>query len=122
MAIDEIERWFDTDPEAPVILYSMPPVGSSFEDVPRVQISINQHGVEREIRARGIDERHPAWDLALSVVGPTLRDTTKELLKESISMLMEDDLLEDPPWVDVPSHQSGWSSSGEQGWVSSDEP
>jgi hypothetical protein len=31
-------------------------------------------------------------------------------------MMMEDDLLEDPHWVDAPNPQSGRSSSGEQVW------
>jgi len=87
MGIQEIEHWFDTDPEAPVILYSRPQVASSFEDKPQIQISINQHGVERELRARGMDENHPSWELALRVVGPTLRDFTAELLAEAASQL-----------------------------------
>ena len=82
ISIEEIERWFDTDPAAPVILISMPVEGPSFDERPQIQVSINQLGVERELRVRGIDESHPAWELALQVVGPTLRDTTLEVLGE----------------------------------------
>lgn len=87
ISTEEIERWFDTDPEAPVILVSMPLEGPSFEERPRIQVSINQRGVERELRARGIDENHPSWELALQVVGPTLRDTTLEVLGEAAQLM-----------------------------------
>lgn len=99
LSVEEIETWFDTDPAAPVILCSMPSDGPSFEESPRIQVSINPHGVERELRARGIDEHHPAWDLALQVVGPTLRDTTMEVLQEVASQLAR----KPPPWDEQPS-------------------
>ncbi|MFH1009031.1 MAG: hypothetical protein V1800_16275 [Candidatus Latescibacterota bacterium] len=89
MGHQEIERWFDTDPEAPVILLSRPLEASSFEARSQVQISVNQNGVERELRIRGIDENHPSWALALDVVGPTLRDMTAEVLAEATLQLSE---------------------------------
>jgi len=88
IGLEEIEHWFDTDSEAPVILVSMPQEGPSFEEQPRIQISINQHAVERELRARGIDENHPYWEMALKVVGPTLRDTTIEVLQDAARLMV----------------------------------
>ena len=121
ITIGELERWFETDPKAPVVLYSMPPGGPSFEESPRIQISVNPHAVERCLRARGIDESHPSWDLAREVVAKTLRDTTKELLEDYIAERLDDEFLEDPPWDEVPDPQSGWISSAEQKWANSDE-
>ena len=43
LGIQEIEQWFDSDPEAPVILYSEPHEARSCEDRPQVQIPINQN-------------------------------------------------------------------------------
>ena len=85
--VGAIEQWFDADPQAPVILISMPPEGPTFEERPQIQVSINHLAVERELRARGIDESHPAWELALRVVGPTLRDTTMEVLQEAAHLM-----------------------------------
>ena len=87
ISIDEIGHWFDTDPEAPVILISMPPEGPSFDEKPQIRISINDHGIARELRTRGINETHPAWDLALRVVGPTLMDLTSEVLHEAAHLM-----------------------------------
>lgn len=49
ISIEEIGHWFDTDPEAPVILISMPSKGPSFDEKPQIRISINDHGVASEI-------------------------------------------------------------------------
>ena len=88
MTREEIDLWFDTDPAAPVILMSRPP-GDPFPGEAKLQIafSVNQWGVERELRARGIDEHHPSWRLAQHVVGPTLMDLAKELLAEAATKL-----------------------------------
>jgi hypothetical protein len=88
IGLEEIEHWFDTDSEAPVVLVSMPKEGKSFEEQPRIQISVNQHAVERELRARGIDENHPYWEMALRVVGPTLRDMTIEVLQDVARLMV----------------------------------
>ena len=88
IGLEEIEHWFDTDSEAPVILVSMPKEGKSFEEQPRIQISVNQQAVERELRARGIDENHLYWEMALKVVGPTLRDMTIEILQDVAKLMV----------------------------------
>jgi hypothetical protein len=87
ISIEEIGHWFDTDPEAPVILISMPAEGPSFDEKPQIRISINDHGVARELRTRGINQTHPAWELALRVVGPTLMDLTSEALQEAAQLM-----------------------------------
>ncbi len=43
----------------------------------------NRHGVERELRKRGIDERHSAWERALRIVGPALRNMTAAVPQEA---------------------------------------
>jgi len=88
MGVEEIYQWFDSDPNAPVILCTHP-LGAA-KDSLKFRIAVNRHGVERELRARGIDESHPNWENAVDVVGPTLRDMTAELLKEGVSLLSKE--------------------------------
>jgi hypothetical protein len=99
ISIEEIGHWFDTDPEAPVILISMPAEGPSFDEKPQIRISINDHGVARELRTRGIDETHSAWELALRVVGPTLMDMTSEILQEAAQLMATQ--TKDGGWIPV---------------------
>jgi hypothetical protein len=83
---EEIEAWFDTDPEAPVMVFARPlEVPTSPDQKPRIQLSVNERAIERELRARGLDERHPAWDLALKVVGPALMDLAADSLQEALA-------------------------------------
>ena len=90
--IEEIDRWFDTDPKAPLIVCSMPPGGLAHSDPPRIEISINQHAVERELRARGVGEEHPSWDVARRAVGPILCDMTKEAMAEAAKMMVHGEI------------------------------
>lgn len=88
MGQEEIEHWFDTDPEAPLILYSRPkvaPEGLDRED--QIQLSVNPHAVERELRARGVDENHPLWEDALRAVGPTIGELAWKHMEETARML-----------------------------------
>ena len=85
MSFEEITQWFETDPAAPVILCTRRPEDS--EDGDGVRIAVNRHGVERELRARGIDEGHPHWEMAVEVIGPTLRDMTAEILQNAEAQL-----------------------------------
>lgn len=78
----EIDQWFDTDPEAPIIVISMPP-----DDPPRVQVSINQTAIERELRMRGIGEDHASWDTARRAAGPILSGLTKQSLADAAGMM-----------------------------------
>jgi len=99
ISIEEIGHWFDTDPEAPVILISMPAEGPSFDEKPQIRISINDHAVARELRTRGIDETHSAWELALRAVGPTLMDLTSEVLQEAAQSMATQ--TKESAWIPV---------------------
>lgn len=81
-ATEEIDLWFDRDPEAPLIVISIPP-----DDPPRVQVSINQHGIERELRLRGIGEEHPSWSAARRAAGPILTGLTRRFLADAAAMM-----------------------------------
>lgn len=120
ITLEEIERWFDSDPEAPVVLYSLPPDEHSWESR-RIQITVNQLAVERHLRARGMDENHPSLELGCEIVGKTLRDAAKELLEDYFLERLDDDFLEDPPWDEIPDPRSGWISSAEPERSTSDE-
>ena len=52
-------------------------------------------------------------------MGPALTEAARDILGEAFTMMMEDELLEDPPWVDAPDyHQRRLSPEG-LGWVNS---
>ena len=85
MSLEAIGAWFDSDPEAPVILCTRSPEESGEDST--IRIAINRHGVERELRARGLDESHPSWEMAVEVVGPTLRDKMAEILQGTESQV-----------------------------------
>lgn len=85
MSMEEIMQWFETDPGAPVILCTRRPEEPEGGD--GIRIAVNRHGVERELRARGIDEGHPHWEMAVEVIGPTLRDMTAEILQNAEAQL-----------------------------------
>lgn len=85
---EEIEHWFDTDPEAPLILYSRPkvaPEGLDRED--QIQLSVNQHAVERELRVRGVNESHPLWEDALRTVGLSIGELAWKHMEETTQSL-----------------------------------
>ena len=70
---EEIERWFEADPSAPLALFKYPPEdqeGRVFAG--DVLISVNARAIERELRARGIGEGHPDWDKAFHLTQETV--------------------------------------------------
>jgi hypothetical protein len=84
MAVEAIERRFDTDPLAPLILYSGPcPSLVAGRNQPLIQVSVNHRAVERELRARGIYERHPAWEFALDLAGSVILEVATECIREA---------------------------------------
>jgi hypothetical protein len=78
---ETLEKWFDCDPAAPVVVLSHPPktrVGASGP----IQISFNAKGVERELRKNGIDESHPDWEDAYHLTMSTFQVVTQMLISE----------------------------------------
>lgn len=60
MSTDQIESWFDSDPEAPLVaLLPGPPQAHGPQ---LVQASVNARAIERELRKHGIDASHPDWE------------------------------------------------------------
>jgi hypothetical protein len=71
--VEEIEEWFEENPSAPMVLFKYPPEeeeGRVFAG--NVLISVNARAIERELRARGIDEGHPDWDKAFHLTRETV--------------------------------------------------
>ena len=69
----EIEEWFEENPSAPLVLFKYPPEdeeGRVFAG--DVLISANARAIERELRARDIDEGHPDWDKAFHLTQETV--------------------------------------------------
>ena len=71
--VEEIEQWFEDNPSAPLVLFKYPPE----DEEGRVfagdcVISLNARAIERELRARGIDEGHPDWDKAFHLTQETV--------------------------------------------------
>jgi len=70
---EEIEQWFEENSSAPLVLFKYPPEdeeGRVFAG--EVLISVNARAIERELRARGVDEGHPDWDKAFHLTQETV--------------------------------------------------
>jgi len=70
---EQIEQWFEVNPSAPLVLFQYPPEdaeGRVFAGA--VLVSVNARAIERELRARGIDEGHPDWDKAFHLTQETV--------------------------------------------------
>ena len=78
---EEIELWFETDQAAPMVLFRYPPEEADGSvHASEVQISLNARRIERELRARGIDESHPDWDEAFHLTQDTAMTVAKRVV------------------------------------------
>lgn len=83
---EEIEQWFEDDPSAPVLLFQFPPEGADGSIPARqVRISVNARGIERELRARGIDEQHPSWERAFNLTQDTIMEVAQRTARAGLS-------------------------------------
>jgi len=82
----EIEQWFEDDLSAPVVLFQFPPEEAD-GDIParQVKISVNARAIERELRARGIDEQHPNWERAFNLTQDTIMEVAQRTARAGIS-------------------------------------
>lgn len=79
---EEIEQWFEEDPSAPMVLFKFPPEDGEGMASPRsVMISVNARAIERELRARGIDEGHPDWDQAFHLTQETVTTVARRVFQ-----------------------------------------
>lgn len=77
---EAIELWFEEDPTAPLVLFKYPPGdGDGRIYVSDVLISVNARAIERELRARGIDERHPDWESAFRLTQRTVMEVAERV-------------------------------------------
>jgi hypothetical protein len=80
-SMEDIENRFETDDSAPLILYTLP-----FEEfdgsipVDQVMVSVNARGIERALRAHGINEDNAKWDTAFKLTQETLLEVAKHVV------------------------------------------
>lgn len=82
---EEIEKWFEEDPAAPVLLFQFPPREAD-GSIPgrQVRISVNARGIERELRSRGIDEQHPNWERAFHLTQDTILEVAQRTARAGL--------------------------------------
>lgn len=97
ISVEEVEKWFNTNPEAPVVVFSLPLKSSTLDSI---QISVNARGVERELKKRGIGADHPDYELAYHYVSKYLETGATSIANKFISKELP--LHRPNPWDEFP--------------------